>query len=185
MITQTLKDLDQQIEKAFETLNRELSRVRTGRANPSMLDNIRIDYYGTPTPLNQVAAVSVADPRMIVVKPWEKKLIPEIEKAIRNANLGINPTSDSEIVRLAIPQLTQDRRKELSKTVKQLGETTKVSIRNCRRDSRETLEKSKKDGLLPEDEMEQGFKKIQTVIDKSIEKVDLLTQKKEAEIMEV
>lgn len=185
MTEQTLKDLDQHIEKAFESLNRELARVRTGRANVTMLDGIRVDYYGTPTPLQQVAAVNVGDPRMLVVKPWEKRLLPLIEKAIRDAGLGINPTSDSEIVRLSIPPLTQDRRKELSKTVKRLGEDAKVAVRNCRRDAREALEKAKKDGSLPEDAMEAGFKKIQTVIDKAITKVDDMIQKKEAEILEV
>ena len=185
MTEQTLKELDQHIEKALEAFLRELSRVRTGRANVSMLDGIRVDYYGTPTPLGQVAAISVGDSRLLVVKPWEKRLLAAIEKAIRDAGLGVNPTSDSEVVRLSIPPLTQDRRKELSKTVKKLGEEAKVAVRNCRRDAREVLEKAKKEGSLPEDEMETGFKKIQTVIDKSIAKVDDIVQKKEAEILEV
>lgn len=185
MVQQALKDLDTHLEKAMEALQRELGKVRTGRANPNMLDSVRVDYYGTPTPLGQVAAISVADPRLIVIKPWEKRLIPDIEKAVRNAGLGINPSSDAEVVRLPIPALTQDRRKELTKTVKRIGEDAKVAIRNCRRDAREVLEKAKKDGLLPEDEMEQGFKKIQTNIDKTIVRVDEIAQKKEAEIMEI
>ncbi len=181
---QTLKDLDQHIEKAFESLNRELTKVRTGRANVSMLEHIRVDYYGTPTPLTQVSAVNVADARLLVVKPWEKRLLPVIEKAIRDAGLGMNPVTDSEVIRLAVPALTQERRKELSKNVKKLGEEAKIAIRNSRRDAREVLEKAKKDGTLPEDAMEQGFKKIQTVVDKSILKVDEIVGKKEAEILE-
>jgi len=185
MVNDVLKDLDGSIAKAFEALIRELGKVRTGRANAAILDGIRVDYYGTPTPLNQVASVTVADPRLIVVKPWEKRLIPDIEKAIRNASLGINPTSDSDVVRLPIPALTQERRKDLSKTVGKIGEEAKVAIRGCRRDARELLEQAGKDGEVPEDDVEQGLKKIQTVIDKSIEKVDETISKKQAEIMEV
>lgn len=184
MTEKVLKELDQHLEKTLDAMGKELTRVRTGRANPSMLDGIRVDYYGTATPLGQVASVTVADARMLVVKPWEKSLIPAIEKSIRDAGLGINPSSDSEMVRLAIPALTQDRRKELSKNVKRMGEDAKVVVRNHRRDVREILEKAKKDGTLPEDAMEQGFKKIQTAIDKAIAKIDDLIQKKETEIME-
>lgn len=184
MTEKTLKELDVHLDKTLDAMGKELSRVRTGRANPAMLEGIRVDYYGTATPLAQVASVTVADARLIVVKPWEKSLLPAIEKSIRDAGLGINPASDGEIVRLAIPALTQDRRKELSKTVKRMGEDAKVIVRNHRRDAREVLEKAKKDGLLPEDAVEQGFKKIQTAIDKAIAKIDDVIQKKEAEILE-
>lgn len=185
MVDDVLKGLDAQIAKALEAFNRDLLKVRTGRANASMVDGVRVDYYGTPTPLNQVAAVSVPEPRLIVIKPWEKKLIPEIEKAIRNASLGINPMSDSEVVRLPIPALTQERRKELTKVVKGLAEDARVAVRKCRKDSRETLEAAGKSGKVPEDSVEQGLKKIQTVIDKAIEKVEGILEKKQAEIMEV
>lgn len=184
MTEKTLKELDVHLDKTLDAMGKELSRVRTGRANPAMLEGIRVDYYGTATPLSQVASVTVADARLIVVKPWEKSLLPAIEKSIRDAGLGINPASDGEIVRLAVPALTQDRRKELSKTVKRMGEDAKVVVRNHRRDAREVLEKAKKDGLLPEDAVEQGFKKIQTAIDKAIAKIDDVIQKKEAEILE-
>jgi ribosome recycling factor len=185
MVSEVLKSLDDDIAKAMDAFQRELGKVRTGRANTSILDTVRLDYYGTPTPLNQVASVSVADPRLIVVKPWEKRLIPDIEKAIRDANLGINPSSDGDVVRLPIPALTQDRRKELTKIVKRIGEDARVAVRNCRRDARELLEQGKKDGEITEDDVEAGYKKIQTVIDKAIEKVDGIADKKQAEIMEV
>jgi ribosome recycling factor len=185
MVNDVLKDLDASIEKAFEALHRELSKVRTGRANVAMLDNVRVDYYGTATPLNQVAALSTPDSRLIVIKPWEKRLIPDIEKAIRDAGLGINPSSDSDVVRLAIPALTQERRKQMTKLVGGIAEDGRVAVRACRRDARELLEQAGKDGDITEDDVEQGLKKIQTVIDKAIEKVNGIVEKKQAEIMEV
>ena len=126
MVSDVLKSLDDDIAKAMEVFQRELAKVRTGRASTNMLDGIRLDYYGTATPLNQVASVSVPDPRLIVVKPWEKRIIPDIEKAIRDAGLGVNPSSDGEIVRLPIPPLTQERRKELTKVVKRIGEDARM-----------------------------------------------------------
>jgi ribosome recycling factor len=185
MVNDVLKSLDAHIEKAMEAFHRDLAKVRTGRANTTVLDGVRVDYYGTPTPLNQVAAVSTPDPRLIVVKPWEKRLIPEIEKAIREANLGINPSSDSELVRLPIPALTQDRRKELTKVVKKVGEEARVAVRSCRRDAKELLEAAGKAGKIPEDDVESSMKKVQTVIDKSIEKIDSIVDKKQSEILEV
>ena len=185
MVSDVLNSLDDDIAKAMDAFHRELAKVRTGRANTNMLDGIRLDYYGTPTPLNQVASVSVPDPRLIVVKPWEKRIIPDIEKAIRDAGLGVNPSSDGEVVRLPIPPLTQERRKELTKVVKRIGEEARVAVRNCRRDARELLEQAGKDGDVPEDDVDQGLKKIQAVIDKAIEKIDVIADKKQAEIMEV
>ena len=185
MVSEVLSSLDDDIAKAMEVFARDLGKVRTGRANASMLDSVRLDYYGTPTPLNQVASVSVADPRLIVVKPWEKRLIPDIEKVIRDANLGINPSSDGDVVRLPIPALTEERRKELTKVVKRIGEDARVAVRNCRREARELLEQAKKDSEITEDALEAGYKKIQTVIDKAIEKIDSIADKKQAEIMEV
>ncbi len=185
MVSEVLSSLDDDIGKAMESFARDLGKVRTGRANTSMLDSVRLDYYGTSTPLNQVASVSVADPRLIVVKPWEKRLIPDIEKVIRDANLGINPSSDGDVVRLPIPALTQERRKELTKVVKRIGEDARVAVRNCRREAREMIEQAKKDGEITEDALEAGYKKIQTVIDKAIEKIDAIADKKQAEIMEV
>lgn len=185
MVTDVLKSLDSNIEKAIEAYNRELQKVRTGRANTTMLDGVRVDYYGTPTPLNQVAAVSAADPRLIVVKPWEKRLIPDIEKAIREAGLGINPSSDSEIVRLPIPALTQERRKELTKVVNRLAEDARIAVRNCRRDAKEALEAGGKAGKIPEDDVEATVKKVQVVIDAAIKKIDDTLKKKQTEILEV
>lgn len=185
MVNDVLKDLEGSIEKAMESLHRELGKVRTGRANVAMLDGVRVDYYGTPTPLNQVAAVSAPDPRLIVIKPWEKRLIPEIAQAIREAQLGVNPGSDAEVVRLPIPALTTERRKELTKVVNRTGEDGRVAIRNLRRDARELLEAAGKDGDITEDDVEMGLKKIQAVIDKAVGKVDEIIAKKQAEIMEV
>jgi ribosome recycling factor len=185
MVTDVLKSLDSNIEKAIEAFNRDLSKVRTGRANTTMLDGVRVDYYGTPTPLNQVAAVSAADPRLIVVKPWEKRLIPDIEKAIREASLGINPTSDAEVVRLPIPALTQERRKELTKVVNRLAEDARVAVRGCRREAKEALEAGGKAGKIPEDDVETNLKKVQTAIDNAVKKIDDTLKKKQTEILEV
>jgi len=180
-----VSDLRTRIGKTLDDLRSALAKVRTGRANPQLLDSVRVEYYGTLTPLNQVANVTVADPRLIVIKPWEKRLIPEIAAAIREAQLGINPGTDADVVRLPIPALTQDRRKELTKVVKRIGEDSRVVVRNHRRDARELLEEAGKDGEVPEDDVETGLKKIQAVIDKAIVKIDEIIDKKQAEIMEV
>lgn len=185
MVNDVIKDLDGSMAKALDSLKRELSKVRTGRANLSILDGIRVDYYGTPTPLNQVASLATPDARLITIKPWEKKLIPEIERAIREADLGLNPNSDGELVRLPIPALTQERRKELTKVVKRIGEDAKVAIRNSRRDAKEMLEALVKDGEISEDDEQQGLKKMQADVDKAIAKVDEIIGKKEAEILEI
>jgi ribosome recycling factor len=185
MVNDIVKDLEGSVAKAHDSLKRELAKVRTGRANLALLDGVRVDYYGTPTPLNQVASLSTPDARLIVIKPWEKKLIPTIEEAIRKAELGVNPQSDGEVVRIPIPALTEERRRELTKVVKRMGEDARVAIRNQRRDSNEMLKEYQADGTITEDEHAQGQKKVQAVIDKGIEKVDELVAKKEAEIMEV
>ena len=159
--------------------------MRTGRANLALLDGVRIDYYGTMTPLNQVASCAVADPRLITIKPWEKKLIPDIESAIRAANLGINPSSDGEVVRLPIPALTTERRRDLTKVVKRIGEEGKVAIRSQRRETKEMLEQLAKDGDISEDAEKSALAKMQIAVDKGVAKVDEIITKKEAEIMEV
>ena len=185
MVNDVLGELDAQLGKAHESLKRERSKVRTGRANLAILDGIRIDYYGTPTPLNQVASLAVADARLITIKPWEKKLCVDIEKAVREANLGLNPGNDGELVRLPIPALTADRRKELTKVVKRIGEDGKVAIRGARRDAKEMLEQMAKDGDISDDDSAVGLKKMQAKIDDAIAKVDEIIGKKEAEILEV
>jgi ribosome recycling factor len=185
MVNDIVKDLEAGIAKAHDSLKRELAKVRTGRANLALLDGVRVDYYGTPTPLNQVASLSTPDARLIVIKPWEKKLIPAIEEAIRKGELGVNPNSDGEVVRIPIPALTEERRRELTKVVKRMGEDARVAIRNQRRDANELLKEYQSSGDITEDDQQQGTKKVQAAIDKGIEKVDELVGKKEAEIMEV
>jgi ribosome recycling factor len=185
MVNDILKDLEAGIAKAQDSLKRELAKVRTGRANLAILDGVRVDYYGTPTPLNQVASVSTPDARLIQIKPWEKKLIPAIEESIRKAELGVNPNSDGEVVRIPIPSLTEERRRDLTKVVKRMGEEARVAIRNQRRDANEMLKEYMNSGEITEDDHLQGGKKVQAAIDKGIEKVDELVSKKESEIMEV
>jgi ribosome recycling factor len=185
MVNDILKDLDGSIAKGMESLKRELAKVRTGRANLALLDGVRVDYYGTPTPLNQVASCSTPDPRLIVIKPWEKKLCPAIEEAIRKAELGVNPSSDGDLVRVPIPALTEERRRDLSKVVKRMGEDAKVAIRSSRRDANELLKEAAAGGEISDDDSAQGLKKVQTAIDKACERVDEVVTKKEAEIMEV
>jgi len=159
--------------------------VRTGRANVAILDGLRVDYYGTPTPLNQVASVNAPDPRLITIKPWERSLIPEIEKVIRSSQLGLNPSSDGEIVRLPMPPLTEERRRDLVKMVKKMAEESKVGLRNARRDANEMLKEFLKDKDITEDEEKAGLKKVQEATDAAVTKVDDLVAKKEKEIMEI
>jgi ribosome recycling factor len=185
MVNDILKDLEGGIAKANDALKKELAKVRTGRANLALLDGVRVDYYGTPTPLNQVASVSTPDARLIVIKPWEKKLCPAIEEAVRKAELGVNPQSDGELVRIPIPALTEERRRELTKVVKRMGEDAKVAIRNVRRDANEMLKEYEASGDITEDDAKTGTKKVQDVVDKAVTTVDDIINKKEAEIMAV
>jgi ribosome recycling factor len=185
MVNDVMKDLQANLDKGIEAMKRELAKVRTGRANLAILDGVRVDYYGTPTPLNQVASLNVADPRLITIKPWERSLIPEIEKAIRSGQLGLNPSSDGEIVRLPMPALTQERRQELVKLVKKMGEEAKVALRGSRRDANEMLKEFLKDGSITEDDERNGLKKVQETTDKAVAKVDEILGKKESEILEV
>ena len=185
MVNDVLKELQANLDKAIESLKKELGKVRTGRASVSILDGIRVDYYGTPTPLNQVASLNVPDPRLITIKPWEKSLIPEIEKTIRSSQLGLNPASDGEIIRLPMPPLTEERRKELVKMVKKMAEEAKVALRGARRDSNEMLKEFQKDKEITEDEEKQGLKKVQDATDAAVTKIDDIVAKKEKEILEV
>ena len=173
------------MEKALEALRRDLAKVRTGRASLSLLDDVRVDYYGTPTPLNQVGTLSVPEPRMITIQPWEKNLIGEIEKAIQKADLGINPNSDGQLVRLVFPPLTEERRKEMVKQVKRMGEDAKVGIRNARRDANDALKQFEKDKEISEDELKRGEKEIQEMTDEYVGKVDDIVADKESELMEI
>jgi ribosome recycling factor len=185
MLNDVIKSLQGDLDKAIDGFKRELAKVRTGRANLGILDGVRVDYYGTPTPLNQVASLNVADARLITVKPWERSLIPEIEKAIRAAQLGLNPQSDGELVRLPSPALTQERRQELVKVVKKMAEEAKVALRGARRDANEMLKEFLKDGTITEDDERRGLKTVQDTTDKSVTKIDEIVTKKEAEILEV
>ncbi len=180
-----LKDLHDRIAKTLEDLKRELSNVRTGRANLHLLDGVRVDYYGTPTPLNQVATLSVPEARLIVVKPWEKTLIPPIEKAIRDANLGLNPQSDKDLVRVPIPPLTEERRKDIVKQVKTKGEDHKIAVRNERRDAKELIEAGEKDGDISGDDAKKALEKMQKETDEGVKKIDEIVLAKEKEVMQV
>ncbi len=180
-----LKDLHGGISKTLEDLKRELASVRTGRASLHLLDGVKVDYYGTPTPLNQVATLSVPEARLIMVKPWEKNMIPVIEKAIRDANLGVNPQSDKDLVRVPIPPLTEERRKEIVKQVKHKGEDHKVAIRNQRRDAKELIEVSEKDGEISGDDAKKALEKMQKETDEGVKKVDEIIAAKEKEVMQV
>ena len=185
MLQDVLNDTEEGMKKAIEAFKRELSKVRTGRANLSLLDGVKVEYYGTPTPLNQVATLNVADARLITVKPWEKNMIPVIEKAIRGSDLGLNPVADSDLVRLPIPPLTQERRKDLVKVIKKMTEEARVAVRAPRRDGNDMLKTLEKDKDISEDESQRGQKQIQELTDKYVAQVDELGDKKEQEIMEV
>lgn len=185
MIDDVIKDTEEGMKRALAAFERELSKIRTGRANLSLLDGIKVDYYGSPTPLNQVASLSVADARLITIKPWEKNLIPVIEKAIRTSDLGLNPVTDSEIVRLPVPPLTQERRKELVKVVNRMTEEARVAVRSARRDGNDLLKDALKEKEISEDESKSGQKSIQELTDKYIAKVDAVAEAKDKEIMEV
>jgi ribosome recycling factor len=186
VVDEILEEAETGMKKAIDAFQRDLGKVRTGRANLSMLDGVRVDYYGTPTPLNQVASLNVADARLITIKPWEKNLLPAIEKAIRSAqDLGLNPVTDSEMVRLPIPPLTQERRRDLTKVIKKMAEDSRVAVRGARRDGNEMLKDAEKEKAITEDDAKTGSKKIQDLTDRYIAMVDDLAGKKEKEILEV
>ena len=180
-----LSVFEEKMEKSLANLDEEFAGIRAGRANPHVLDKLRVDYYGSPTPLQQVANVSVPEPRMILIQPWEKKLIRDIEKAILTSDLGINPNNDGSSIRLIFPELTEERRKDLSKDVKKKGEGAKVAVRNIRRDANDTIKKMEKAGEITEDDLKQGEEKIQKMTEKMIAKIDKAVEEKTKEIMTV
>lgn len=185
MIDQIKREAEDKMKKVIETCKRDFSTVRTGRARPSLLENIKVDYYGAMTPLNQMAQVSAPEPRLLTIKPWDRTVINAIEKAILKSDLGLNPNSDGEIIRLNIPQLTEERRKELVKVCKKKAEDERVAIRNIRRDANEEAKMYKEEGEIAEDDMYKGLDEIQKLTDDYIKKIDQLLSEKEAEIMEV
>lgn len=185
MINDITTDTEDGMKKAVDSFKRDLQKIRTGRANTAMLDGIKVDYYGTPTPVNQVATVQVVDARLITVKPWEKAMIAVIDKAIRASDLGINPVADSELVRLPIPPLTQERRKDLAKTVGKQTEEARVAVRSARRDAMEMIKDAEKDKQISEDERKKGEKSVQDLTDKYIAQIEDIAKAKEKEIMEL
>ncbi len=185
MIKEILKKQEDRMQKSLDSLKKEFASLRAGRATPALLDKVMVDYYGTPTPVNQVAKVSVPEPRMIVIQPWEKTILHDIEKAIMKSDLGLNPNSDGTAIRLAIPQLTQERRQELVKTVNKKAEEAKVALRNIRRDGNDAVKKLEKSREVPEDEAKKGQESMQKLVDKYIKLVDAARTAKEKEVMEV
>lgn len=173
------------MKKAVEHLRKDLSAVRTGRATPALLDRITVDYYGTPTPVNQLATVNVPEPRLLVIQPWDKSLISDIERAIMKSDLGINPVNDGSVIRLVLPQLTQERRQELVKSVRKKAEEGRVAIRNIRRDANDELKARQKEGGFSEDELKRMQGEVQKLTDKYIKETDNVLAAKEKEIMEV
>jgi len=184
MIESIYQDSKDNMGKVIEALKKELKRVRTGRASLSLLDGIKVDYYGTLTPLNQLATLAVPESRQITIQPWDTTVIKEIEKAVLKSDLGLTPSSDGKIIRIAIPPLTEQRRKELVKVVHKISEEYKVSVRNLRRDANELIKDIKKDGKISEDDAFKGQEKIQKITDEHISLVDACYKEKEKEILE-
>ena len=180
-----IKSHEAKMQKTLDVLSKELAAVRAGRANPAVLDKITVEYYGAPTPLNQVAAISTPDPRTLAIQPWDGSVLKAIEKAIQVSDLGINPQNDGKQIRLNFPPLTEERRKELIKGVSKTGEEAKVALRNIRRDAMDSIKKMEKAGDISEDDLKQGEEKIQKITDKMIEKVDKAIETKTKEIMTV
>jgi ribosome recycling factor len=185
VVDDILAETEEGMKKAIDAFKRDLSKVRTGRANLALLDDVKIEYYGSLTPLNQVATLNVVDARLITVKPWEKNLIPVIEKAVRAASLGINPVADADLVRLPVPPLTQERRKELAKQVGKMAENARVAVRAARRDGNEMLKDAEKEKEISEDEGKRGQKGIQELTDKYVAQVEDIAANKEKEILEI
>ena len=179
------KEFDIKMGKTIEVVKSDFAGVRAGRANAGVLDKITVDYYGAATPLNQVAAISTPDPRVLQIQPWDASILREIEKAIQMSDLGINPQNDGRVIRLTFPQLTEERRKELTKQVRKYGENGKVAIRNIRRDAMDKYKALEKQGELTEDDRKEHEKEIQDITDKRCKEIDELTAKKEAELMAV
>jgi len=180
-----VKDARSRMKKSIETVSEELAKIRTGRANPSLLEHITVEYYGNPTPLNQVATISVMDARTLSVNPWEKKMVPVVEKAIMEADLGLNPATAGEVIRVPLPALTEERRKEMNKLVRQEGENGKVAVRNIRRDANAHLKDLMKKKEIAEDEEKRALDEIQKLTDDSVAKIDEMVEEKERQILEV
>ena len=184
-MNERIKKADEKMTKSVERLKGEFASIRAGRANPAVLDKAVVDYYGVPTPINQMAAVSVAEARILVIQPWDISTLKAIEKAIMTSDIGITPTNDGKVIRLVFPQPTEEKRKELCKEIKKYGEETKVAVRSVRRDALEALKISKKDGEITEDDLKDLEKEVQNITDKHCKNVDNLVSEKEKEIMSI
>lgn len=182
---EVLNTAKEKMEKTLKVLDSDFAAIRAGRANPAVLDRITVDYYGTQTPINQMAAISVQDARILCIQPWDKSSLKAIEKAIQASDLGINPTNDGSVIRLAFPHLTEERRKDLCKEIKKMGEDSKVAVRSIRRDANDKVKQMKKDGDLTEDDVKQFDKDIQKLTDKYTDLVDGAVSKKEKEILSI
>ena len=184
MKNKVISETDRKMDKAVEAFERDLAHVRTGRASAALLEGITVDYYGTQMPLNQVASISVPESRLLTVQPWDANILADIEKAILSSDLGLTPSNDGKIIRVSIPPLTEERRKDLVKVVKKMAEESRVAVRNCRRDAIDKLKNQKKDKQISEDEMYKLQDEIQKLTDNHIKKIDKILQDKEKEIME-
>ncbi|MDK4213048.1 ribosome recycling factor [Staphylococcus warneri] len=180
-----IKDTRARMQKSIDNLSKELANISAGRANSNLLNGVNVDYYGAPTPVQQLASINVPEARLLVISPYDKSSVADIEKAINAANLGVNPTSDGEVIRISVPALTEERRKELVKDVKKIGEDAKVSIRNIRRDVNDQLKKDEKDGDITEDDLRSQTDDVQKATDNSIKEIDQLVDDKEKDIMSV
>ena len=182
---EVLKKNDERMQRRIDHLVDEFKTIRAGRANPAVLEKVTVDYYGTPTPINQMAAVSVTEARTLTIQPWDASMLRQIEKAIQMSDIGINPQNDGKIIRLIFPPLTEDKRKEIAKDISRIAEDSKVQVRNVRRDTIEKLKSMKKNGELTEDDLKEGEKKVQKATDNFIKEIDSITEKKKKEIMEI
>ena len=179
------KSAEEKMKKAVKALEDEFKTIRTGRASAALFENIRVDYYEQKVPLNQVATISIPEARLVIIQPWDRSVLPEIEKAIQKSELSVNPNNDGKVIRIAIPPLTEERRKELAKVAKNIAEKSRVSIRNVRRDTNEEIKKKEKDSSLSEDQAKRGMDEIQKLTDKYIEEISSVLAKKDKEIMEI
>jgi len=185
MIKDILVDVEDRMKKAIDFLTKDLAALRAGRANPAMVEKIMVEYYGTPTPLNQLSNITVPEARLLVIQPWDKSSIPDIERAILKSDLGVNPNNDGNVIRIAIPQLTEESRKDLVKVVRKRAEEAKVAVRNIRREGNDMIKSSEKEKLISEDESKKGLDDVQKVTDKYIKDIDEIMKAKEKDIMEV
>ena len=185
MIEDVITQAEQKMEKAIENLKKEVAAIRTGRARPALVEHVRVDYYGVPTPLNQMASITAPEPRLLVIQPWDRQSVSAIEKAIQKSDLGLNPVSDGNVIRLNIPQLTEERRRDLIRSVRHRVEDGRVAVRNVRREAVEELRDMEKKKTISEDDLERGLERLQKLTDAHILEVDKVGQEKEAELLEV